>query len=75
LGEPQLGKRGLYHHIAKKKSTDTVRIIRDFLTYSDGQHDLIDIANLINVPIWELYEIMDSLLEHHIVETKRKKYE
>jgi aminopeptidase-like protein len=75
LGEPQLGKRGLYHHIAKKKSTDTVRIIRDFLTYSDGQHDLIDIANLINVPIWELYEVMDDLREHHLVETKREKYE
>jgi len=75
LGEPQLGKRGLYHHTAKKQSTDTVRIIRDFLTYSDGQHDLIDIANLINVPIWELYEVMDDLREHHLVETKREKYE
>jgi len=73
LAEPQLGKRGLYPEISTKESTDTVRSMMDLLTYSDGAMDLIDIAEKIDVPIWELYEIVNSLVAHGLLECTRKK--
>jgi len=61
LGEPQLGKRGLYPTISTKSSTNEVRSMMDFIAYADGENDLIDISNKINVPVWELYPIIEKL--------------
>jgi len=44
----------------------------DLITYSDGEHDLIDIANIINTPIWELYPIVDILVTHKVLKIARK---
>mgnify|MGYP001399742746 CR=1 FL=1 len=73
LAEPQLGKRGLYPEISTKESTDAVRSMMDLLTYSDGLLDLIDIADKIGTPIWELYEIVNSLVVHGLLECTREK--
>ncbi len=75
LAEPQLGKRGLYPETSTKESTDAVRSMMDLLTYSDGAMDLIDISEKIGVPIWELYEIVNSLKAHRLLECTRRKYE
>ena len=61
LCEPQLGKRGLYPTISTKTSAATVRTIIDFITYADGDNDLIDIANIIGVQAEELFDIVDKL--------------
>ena len=61
--EPQLGKRGLYPTISYRGSHDSVNVIRDFTAYADGSHDLIDISNIINVPIDILIEIKNKLAE------------
>jgi len=61
LGEPQLGKRGLYPTISAKSSANEVRKMMNFLAYADGENDLIDISNKINVPVWELYPIVKKL--------------
>ncbi len=61
--EPQLGKRGLYPTISYRGSHDSVNVIRDFTAYADGTHDLIDISNIINVPIDILIDIKDKLAE------------
>jgi len=61
LGEPQLGKRGLYPTISTKSSTKEVKKMMDFIAYADGENDLIDISNKINVPVWELYPIIEKL--------------
>jgi DNA-binding IclR family transcriptional regulator len=34
--------------------------------------DLIDIAEKIGVPIWELYEIVNSLVAHGLLECTRE---
>lgn len=68
LGEPQLGKRGLYPTISTKSSTQEVRIMMDFILYADGKNDLIDISNKIKVPIWELYPIIDNLMKADLLE-------
>lgn len=61
LGEPQLGKRGLYPTISTKSSGNDVKKTMDFIAFADGENDLIDISNKINVPVWELYPIIEKL--------------
>jgi aminopeptidase-like protein len=67
LGEPQLGRRGLFPSVGTK---DTHRIVADlinFLAYADGTHDLMDICNILRVPAWRLYPIVDSLLAEGLI--------
>jgi aminopeptidase-like protein len=73
LAEPQLGKRGLYPVTSTNASGMAVRSMMNLLTYSDGVLDLIDVANKIDTPIWELYEIVNSLVAHGLLECNRKK--
>jgi aminopeptidase-like protein len=49
LGEPQLGKRGLYPNTSVKGSGDAVRTMMNFISYCDGETDLISIAEKIGV--------------------------
>ena len=61
LGEPQLGKRGLYPTISAKNSASKTRLLTDLITWSDGNHSLLEIAEKSNVPIWELYPLIKKL--------------
>ncbi len=70
LGEPQLGKRGLYPTLSTKGSTPAVRIMMNLISYCDGKHSLLDIADLIDQPIWELKPLLEPLVEHGLVELK-----
>lgn len=55
LGEPQLGKRGLYPDLNRQGSYDRdTRVLKDTLAYCDGNHDLIAIAERIAQPAWEV---------------------
>lgn len=67
-GEPQLGKRGLYPTLSTKNSGDSVRTMMNLLTYADGSNDLIDISNVIGVPVWDLYPIVDKFAEAGLIE-------
>ena len=59
LGEPQLGKRGLYPTVSSTSTWDEVRLRMNLLSECDGTISLLQIANNLNVPIWELYELVD----------------
>jgi len=62
LCEPQLGKRGLYPTMSTKTSVGAkIKYMMNILAYSDGEHSLINIADLINIPVWEIYEIAENL--------------
>lgn len=63
LGEPQLGKRGLYPTISKKGSYDEIMPMRDLITYADGTEDLIAISDRIGVSTDRLFPIIDKLTE------------
>lgn len=65
--EPQLGKRGLYPTISQKGSYDDVIALTDFIAYADGRNDLIDISNIIRVPVDILIPIVENLLEHELI--------
>lgn len=67
LCEPQLGKRGLYPTVSKKGAYGDVRSITNFLAYADGTKDLIELSNIIRVPINKLLPIIDKLIEADLV--------
>jgi len=70
LGEPQLGKRGLYPSLGahtKETFASTLEIL-NFIAYSDGTNDVVDIANKINVPAWKLYTIIEKLQKVGLIE-------
>tara|TARA_B110000967_G_C18884961_1_gene563439 strand:- start:1502 stop:2800 length:1299 start_codon:yes stop_codon:yes gene_type:complete len=72
IGEPKLSSRNLYPDTFQEKQLPDVNIIVDFLTYADGSNDLIDIAEKLRVPIWDLYDVVATLLKVQlIVECKR----
>lgn len=68
LCEPQLGKRGLYPTLSTKGSSAEVRLMMDFITWSDGTRSLIEIAELCSSPVWELYPIVDKLSSHNLMD-------
>jgi len=62
LGEPQLGRRGLYPTLSTRDTKQQVRKMMDLLTYADGEHDLIEIGTLTGVPAWELEPFIERLM-------------
>jgi len=67
LGEPQMGKRGLYPTLSTKKSGGQVRLMMDFISLCDGKTSLLQIADRLGVAIWDLYELCDKLEEHDLL--------
>lgn len=68
LGEPQMGKRGLYPTLSTKKSGEEVRLMMDLISLCDGENTLLEIAETLNTAIWDLYELIDKLIEHKLLE-------
>lgn len=71
LGEPQLGKRGLYPTISQKGQHDLVAALTDFIAYADGTNDIIDISNKIQIPVRNLIPIVKILLKNKLIEKSR----
>ena len=67
LGEPQMGKRGLYPTLSTKKSGEEVRLMMNLISLCDGKNTLLQIAEILNTPIWELYELVDKLVTHKLL--------
>lgn len=67
LGEPQLGKRGLYPTVSHKGSYDEVTVMVDFIAYADGENDLFDIARIIGVPVYELLPVVIKLNSNNLI--------
>jgi len=68
LCEPQLGKRDLYPALLTEHTNSKVMQMLNLITWSDGAHSLIDIAELCETPIWELYPIVKKLEDHKLIE-------
>lgn len=67
LGEPQLGPRGLYPTLSTVESSRLVRGMMTILAYADGAHGLLSIAEMLDVPVWELHAIARKLLAHDLL--------
>lgn len=70
LCEPQLGKRGLYPSLSTKESGEQVRGMMNLISYCDGSLTLLEIANLIEEPFWNLIAIVEKLVTHGLLEKK-----
>ena len=66
--EPQMGKRGLYPTLSRKNSVEKVRPMMDFISLCDGKTSLLDIAERLGVPVWDLYELVDKLESHNLIQ-------
>ena len=62
LGEPQLGRRGLYPTTGGMAATREVRNTLNLLAYSDGGRDLIAIADVLGCPLQEIAPTADKLV-------------
>lgn len=66
-GEPQLGKRGLYHTVQKKSTPEKVMLRTNILAYADGHHTVSDMAELFDIPIASLRPMVDELIAHGLL--------
>jgi len=69
FGEPFLSKYGLYDTIGglagQRKYS---RYLRYILNFSDGRHDLVDIAEKAGAPIWEFENVLKDLERAKLIE-------
>lgn len=68
IGEPQLGKRGLYPDLGTKGSKAQVRTLTDFLAYADGRNDLVAISDRIGAPVLDLIPLAERLAAAGLIE-------
>jgi Uncharacterized protein conserved in bacteria with an aminopeptidase-like domain len=67
LGEPQLGKRGLYHTMHARTVADEVLLRTHVLAYADGMHSIRDIAEMCEMPEEVIQDLVDELLDHGLL--------
>ncbi len=65
--EPQMGKRKLYPTLSTKKSGKEVKLMMDFISLCDGENSLLQIAESLNVPIWNLYDVVKKLENQDLI--------
>ena len=63
-----LSKRGLYPNINIKKMGKKEKLLLNLISYCDGKTELLEIAEKCNVPIWELYDLIDILKNNKVIQ-------
>lgn len=71
LGEPQLGKRGLYSNLSKVGSAADAMTMRNLIAYADGRADLITLAELLECDVGDLAACLAQLSEHGLMASAR----
>lgn len=66
FGEPQLGKRGLYHSGRAGIDEFTTKMLA-MLSYCDGKHSLVDIADKHAWPVWTLIPVVKAAFQHELI--------
>jgi aminopeptidase-like protein len=66
LCEPHLSKYKLYETLGRK-GDNTNTLIWNLIAYCDGKNDLLDIANKIDCPIWELYPAVETIINQGLI--------
>ena len=62
-----MGKRELYPTLSTKGTNKEVLLMMNFISFCDGQTPLLEIAENLNLPIWELYELVNKLESHSLI--------
>lgn len=62
FGEPFLSKYDLYHSLGgQKQQRDFTKKLRYVLNFSDGENDLLNIAERVGAPLWDFEQCVDDL--------------
>ena len=67
LCEPQMGKRGLYPTLSRKDKDKETALMMNFISFCDGQTSLLEIADKLNIPMWDLYSLVDKLSSYKLI--------
>jgi aminopeptidase-like protein len=67
LCEPQMGKRGLYRTLGTAQISEAIKTRMAILAYCDGDHSVLDIAELLGRPAWDLGPYFAELIDHDLV--------
>lgn len=67
IGEPQLGKRGLYPTISFANGALAVRNMMNVIAYSDGTRDLVELADVIGAAALDCVPIIRTLEDHDLL--------
>jgi len=68
LGEPQMGKRGLYPNTSGGDTYQKVKNQMDVISYLDGKRDLMEIAEICSIDFDEVWKIVCRMLDVDLVE-------
>lgn len=68
LGEPQLGKRGLYPTLSTKDTHRQVATMMNLLAYADGTEDLLGVADRLGVYAGDLVPLAERLHAEGLLE-------
>jgi len=71
LCEPQLGRHGLYPTISRRRELSEIKDVRDtmhILAYADGDHDILALAERLDIDIENCRRLVDRLLEVGLLE-------
>lgn len=66
-GEPQLGRRGLYHALGGGEMPDLEHAMLWVLSLSDGEHALLDIAQRAKLPFATIQSAAELLVTHQLL--------
>lgn len=67
LGEPQLGRRGLYPNISIKGVYSDIRTMMDAISQMDGTHSIGEIASMVGATEVAVQEMCDMLIREALV--------
>lgn len=64
LGEPQLGKRGLYPAVSRRGSMDIdIELLQNVLAYANGKYDIPTMAEMFNTSESNIEKVVESFLK------------
>lgn len=67
LCEPMLSRHGLYRSLGTKQPDESARNLLNFLSYADGQHDLIDICKVTGMSVADVLEARQALASANLI--------
>ena len=76
IGEPFMSKRNLRPTLGgDNHNTGDFKLISDLISMSDGSRSLLDIAEFLDVPAWELYAPLDKLIDTGLISSAQRNFE
>jgi len=67
IGEPKMSDRNLRPTLGEIGSYESSRVMMNLLAYADGTKKLLEIAQIIGEPVWELLPLIETLLNYDLI--------